>query len=131
MRSTRKQLQGIMHHVMGNFQMRVNSSSPLPATYFLPICAFVGQGKSIYFRFLKELMNLLYEGVMELDQQVFNAQNPLEEHGEEEEKKGKKREKPKFKPRQLLHGPGTREGWESALSGDKRVIQICEEGDLW
>ena len=96
MRSTRKQLQAIMHHVAGNFQMRVNSTSAVPATYFLTVCAYVGHGKSIYFRFLKELMNLLYQGVSELDKQVFDEQNQEQDPEEHKQNKGDKNEKPKF-----------------------------------
>ena len=61
---------------------------------------------------------------------MFEAHNKEEEPVEEEKKKSKEKEKQKFKPRQLLHGPGTREGWECALHNNNRVIQISEEGDL-
>ena len=36
-----------------------------------------------------------------------------------------------FIPRKHIHGPGTKEAWESALHKENRVIQLVEEGDLW
>ena len=110
-RSTRKQLQGILHHTAGNLVLQVNSSSMLPATYFLPVAAFVGKGKSPYYLFFKAIMDLLQEGTGELDRQIFNIK-----HGESnvEQKNmpgpdvgGKEL---KFVPRQLIHGPGSKEG---------------------
>ena len=101
-----------MDEPLGNLEMRINSSSPQPSTYFLPIATFVGRGKSIHYRFLTKLMNLLKEGISELDQQIFEAQNGINKAAEEEdeEKKDVKKEKPKLLPRQLLHGPGSKEG---------------------
>ena len=128
-RSTRKQLQAIMHVAAGNMLMRVNSSSYVPCTYFLPVCANVGSGKSVYYRFMREIMKFLYEGTEVLDRQIFEANiilDPEEEGGNE----SKKKEKP-FVPRQLIRGPGSKEGWELALHKENKIIQIVEEGDLW
>ena len=110
-RSTRKQIQGIVHHTAGNLQLQVNSSSTLPATYFLPINAFIGKGKSNYYTFFKEILNLLQEGTEVLDRQIFKAKydipNDEQENGSGSAVKGKQI---KFVPRQLLHGPGSKEG---------------------
>ena len=131
MRSTRKQLQAIMHFVSGNLEMRVNSSSAQPSTYFLSIATFVGKGKSVYYGFLTKLMELLKKGVHDLDKQIFEKTHPSRNSADEGgEGKNAKKDEPKFKARTLLHGPGTKEGWENALHNENRVIQICDEGDL-
>ena len=77
-------------------------------------------------------MDLLYEGIKELDKQIFDAKHSVNyADGADEEKRSEQKDKPQFKSRKLLHGPGSKEGWENALHNENRVIQICEEGDLW
>ena len=132
-RSTRKQLQALFHYTAGNLVMIVNSSSKIPSTCVFPICAFIGEGKSKSQGFIKHLIKLLADGTAILDREIQakkvrnqpdDVSNivPLESHAED--KKG-------FKPRKHIHGPGTKEAWESALHKENRVIQLVEEGDLW
>ena len=66
-RSTRKQLQSLFHDVSGNLDMRVNSNSNIPSTYVLSLCAFIGDDKSKYNKFMKDLVNLLADGTAILD----------------------------------------------------------------
>ena len=108
MRSTRKQLQGIMHHVCGNLELRINSTSTVPSTFFLPICAYIGSGKSIYYGFLKRLMGMLQEQTEIIDMQIFDSKKADEPSIEGQE--GDKKAVIAFKPRQLLYGPGSKEG---------------------
>ena len=69
-RSTRKQIQGLFHHTSGNLELLINSSSALPSTYFLPVSAFVGKGKTPSYNFFKDILGLLQEGTAELDKQI-------------------------------------------------------------
>ena len=110
-RSTRKQLQAFMHHAAGNMNMRINSSSSVPSTYFLPVCAKVGRGKSIYHTFMKNLMKMLTRGTTELDRQLFMEKENNSEPDEQAVASGKTTKK-FFVPRQLLTSPGSKEGWE-------------------
>ena len=105
-RSVRKQLQGLIHHACGNLRMRVNSTSSMPSTYFLPVCAFIGESKSPYYTFLHDIMSLLSEGIKEIEKQLFDANIDEQENMENR----KDNDKNNFHPRQLLHGPGTKEG---------------------
>ena len=126
-RSTRKQLQSIMHHAAGNMEMRVNSSSAVPSTFFLPICAAVGSGKTEYSKFLKKVMVMLCKGTEVLDKQIFDHNN-VDDHVEEVKNSAKKEKK--FISRKLRRAPATKEGQEFALHQETEVIQLVEEGDL-
>ena len=108
-RSTRKQLQALMHHVAGNMVLRVNSSSAVPSTYFLPICAAVGSGKSKYYGFMKAIVTMLSKGTEILDRQIFDVKNPADVDRDEGSNKSQKKEKV-FVARQLIRGPGSKEG---------------------
>ena len=129
-RSTRKQIQAIVHHTAGNLQLQVNSSSTLPATCFLPVNAFIGKGKNPYYNFFKEILNLLQEGTEALDKQIFDAKYHIPDEQENGSGPAVKGKEIKFVPRQLLHGPGSKEGLELALHKENRVIQLVVEGDL-
>ena len=107
-RSTRKQLQSIMHHAAGNMEMRVNSSSAVPSTFFLPICADVGSGKTEYYKFLKKVMVMLYKGTEVLDKQIFDHNNVGDDHVEEGKNSAKKEKA--FISRKLRRAPATKEG---------------------
>ena len=55
-RSSRKQLQALVHLASGNEVMPVNSASRIPSTCTLCVCAFIGKGKPVYFKRLKRLL---------------------------------------------------------------------------
>ena len=111
-RSTRKQLQALLHHAYGNLEMRVSKNVKIPCTYLLPICAFVGQGKSNYYNFMKDLVNLLADGTATLDREIYTAKKAAVEpdninhilslKSNPDAEKG-------FVQRQQLHNPGTKE----------------------
>ena len=109
MRSTRKQLQGLLHYVCGNLELRINSSSSVPSTYFLPLCSYIGSGKSIYYKFLKKIMDKVQEHTAVLDRQIFDVKYSNAEQKEQGQEDGKK-SKIMFQSRQLVHGPGSKEG---------------------
>ena len=109
-RSTRKQVQAIIHHTAGNLQLQVNSGSTLPATYFLPVNAFIGKGKNPYYNFFKEILNLLQEGTEALDKQIFDTKYNIPDEQENVSGPVVKSKEIKCVPRQLLHGPGSKEG---------------------
>ena len=41
------------------------------------------------------------------------------------------KKKERFVPREFIHTPGTKEGWEIVVQNDNRVIIIEDEGDEW
>ena len=53
---------------------------------------------------------MLQEETADLDKQVFDAKNPMVDTKNKASMAGSKGKEPKFVPRQLLHGPATKEG---------------------
>ena len=69
-RSSRKQLQCLVHLASGNEVMRVNSGSSIPSTSALCICAFIGKGKTKVSNLMRKLAQLFRNGVSFLDEKV-------------------------------------------------------------
>ena len=122
-RVSRKQLQALVHLASGNELLRVNSSSSVPSTCALCIPAFIGKGKTKSFKLLKKVAKMMRDGVAKLDEQIFDANESLyEPEGEPNEnlltqlmqyqnqEALSKQNKKKFKPREFIHTPGTKEG---------------------
>ena len=70
-RASRKQFQALIHLASGNEEMRVNSGSSIPSTCALCIPAFIGKGKTVYFRLVKRCSRILRDGVFDLDKEIF------------------------------------------------------------
>jgi len=119
-RSVRKQIQSLFHFAIGNMKMRVNANSMVPSTSALMVSALVGSGKSLYHKLFEDIITLMREATEVLDKQIYESKKSEEENSDRVESNDffqmlsglneVKSKNNKFKFRQMLRNPGTKEG---------------------
>ena len=140
-RCVRKQIQALFHFAISNQKMRVNANTLVPSTSALVVSATVGSGKSLYHGLFEEVIVLLRKSTELLDKQIHDYNVVEENNGDGMEEShdlvqmlsgmqgDNSKKQIRFKSRNMLINPGTKEGWEKSLETEKRVIQLISEGD--
>ena len=103
--------------------LRINANTLVPSTAGLVVSAFVGSGKSFYYKLFENGVNMMSEVTAHMNKQIYNFLLAEKEKNEKirdstevcriissvlmDEKTMKKNI---FKPRRLLRNPGTKGG---------------------